>query len=303
MRPVAGRAPAGPRVPELRRPGRQGRPGLAAGGRGVRTHGSRSRLRELCPGGLGVHLEREPGQPHHAQGLAQRDAKGRPVDGPLGLAGRLVCARFGRGARRRGKVPGARLAHSRIGGDGGRMERGGGLRPAEPEPHQPGASLRANRVRGGPAIGPADAREGEPPTANSVRCRFAPSDHPVAAGRHGGAPVDRFLRGRRRPGARCDAVHRRESCPAAERRHGGRRLGRFPAQPGKPLSQQAEPDDRRGNSGLRIERTKRELTGTDKSIHQIAAQVGFASPRTLHDAFRAAVGCTPTEFRKRGREN
>ncbi len=54
---------------------------------------------------------------------------------------------------------------------------------------------------------------------------------------------------------------------------------------------------------LRIERTKRELTGTDRTIHQIAALVGFASPRTLHDAFRAAVGCTPAEFRKRGRED
>ncbi|MDY0165186.1 MAG: helix-turn-helix domain-containing protein [Thermoguttaceae bacterium] len=51
---------------------------------------------------------------------------------------------------------------------------------------------------------------------------------------------------------------------------------------------------------LRIERTKRELTGTDRTIHQIAVVVGFASPRTLHDAFRAAVGCTPAEFRKRG---
>lgn len=54
---------------------------------------------------------------------------------------------------------------------------------------------------------------------------------------------------------------------------------------------------------LRIERTKRELAGTDKTIHQIAVQVGFASPRTLHDAFRAAVGCTPIEFRKRARED
>lgn len=53
---------------------------------------------------------------------------------------------------------------------------------------------------------------------------------------------------------------------------------------------------------LRIERTKRELTGTDKTIYQIAAQAGFASPRTLHDAFRAAVGCTPLAFRKRGHE-
>ncbi|MEK6235501.1 MAG: helix-turn-helix domain-containing protein, partial [Planctomycetales bacterium] len=50
---------------------------------------------------------------------------------------------------------------------------------------------------------------------------------------------------------------------------------------------------------LRIERTKRELAGTDRPIQQIARLVGFGSPRTLNDLFRKMVGCTPREYRRR----
>jgi LacI family transcriptional regulator len=49
---------------------------------------------------------------------------------------------------------------------------------------------------------------------------------------------------------------------------------------------------------LRIERVKRALTGSDQPIQQIAHEVGFGSPRTLNDAFRSEVGCTPREYRK-----
>ena len=50
---------------------------------------------------------------------------------------------------------------------------------------------------------------------------------------------------------------------------------------------------------LRIERVKRELTGTDDSIYKIAPRTGYASVRTLNDVFIKAVGCTPREYRKR----
>jgi LacI family transcriptional regulator len=49
---------------------------------------------------------------------------------------------------------------------------------------------------------------------------------------------------------------------------------------------------------LRIERVKRELTATNLPIKQIARQAGFASPRTLNDAFRTRVGCSPREYRQ-----
>ena len=49
---------------------------------------------------------------------------------------------------------------------------------------------------------------------------------------------------------------------------------------------------------LRIERVKRALTSSDQAIQQIAREVGFGSPRTLNDAFRSEVGCTPRNYRK-----
>ena len=51
---------------------------------------------------------------------------------------------------------------------------------------------------------------------------------------------------------------------------------------------------------LRIERTKRELTGTSRSVQQIARQVGFNSTRTMQVLFRNTVGCTPAQFRRQG---
>jgi len=49
---------------------------------------------------------------------------------------------------------------------------------------------------------------------------------------------------------------------------------------------------------LRIERTKRQLSGTDQPVKHIGRQVGFGSARALNVAFRAVVGCTPTEYRQ-----
>jgi len=49
---------------------------------------------------------------------------------------------------------------------------------------------------------------------------------------------------------------------------------------------------------LRIERVKRQLTSTDDAIQRIARRAGFASPRTMNDAFRAEVGCTPRDYRR-----
>ena len=48
---------------------------------------------------------------------------------------------------------------------------------------------------------------------------------------------------------------------------------------------------------LRIERVKRELTVSPRPIKQIARTSGFVSQRTLNEAFRKQVGCSPTEFR------
>ena len=48
---------------------------------------------------------------------------------------------------------------------------------------------------------------------------------------------------------------------------------------------------------LRIERVKRELTVSPRPIKQIARSSGFVSQRTLNEAFRKQVGCSPTEFR------
>jgi LacI family transcriptional regulator len=48
---------------------------------------------------------------------------------------------------------------------------------------------------------------------------------------------------------------------------------------------------------LRIERVKRELAATNRPVKQIARQAGFASQRTMNEAFRREAGCTPGEFR------
>ncbi len=50
---------------------------------------------------------------------------------------------------------------------------------------------------------------------------------------------------------------------------------------------------------LRIERAKRELTGSRETIRQIAQSVGFRNTRTMNELFRKMVGCTPREYRRK----
>jgi len=49
---------------------------------------------------------------------------------------------------------------------------------------------------------------------------------------------------------------------------------------------------------LRVERVKRELTGTGKPVYKIAQSVGYSDARSLKPVFRKWAGCTPAEFRK-----
>jgi len=48
---------------------------------------------------------------------------------------------------------------------------------------------------------------------------------------------------------------------------------------------------------LRIERVKRELLDTELTVKEIAVRSGFASLRTLNDAFVRVVGCAPRDYR------
>ncbi len=52
---------------------------------------------------------------------------------------------------------------------------------------------------------------------------------------------------------------------------------------------------------LRIERARALLAGSDASISDIAGQSGFGEPAYFTRSFRAAVGLTPTEFRRAAR--
>ena len=49
---------------------------------------------------------------------------------------------------------------------------------------------------------------------------------------------------------------------------------------------------------VRIERAKRELTQTDKSIASISRDVGFDSPTRMHEVFCRELGVSPTEYRR-----
>ena len=49
---------------------------------------------------------------------------------------------------------------------------------------------------------------------------------------------------------------------------------------------------------VRLERAKRELSQTDRSITQIAQAVGFGPRRRLYEVFLREVGITPTDYRK-----
>ena len=52
---------------------------------------------------------------------------------------------------------------------------------------------------------------------------------------------------------------------------------------------------------VRIERAKRELDQSKRSIAEIAQAVGFGSRMRLYDAFRHEVGVTPMAYRKQRR--
>jgi len=49
----------------------------------------------------------------------------------------------------------------------------------------------------------------------------------------------------------------------------------------------------------RLERAKRELAGSDRSIAEIALDVGFTEPRRMSEIFHREIGMTPKEYRQR----
>ena len=49
---------------------------------------------------------------------------------------------------------------------------------------------------------------------------------------------------------------------------------------------------------VRIERAKRELARTDRSMATIARDVGFGPPMRMYEVFRRELGVTPSEYRK-----
>jgi LacI family transcriptional regulator len=52
---------------------------------------------------------------------------------------------------------------------------------------------------------------------------------------------------------------------------------------------------------VRIERAKRELTETQRSLSEIARTVGFKERMRLCDIFRRELGVTPSEYRQQRR--
>lgn len=52
---------------------------------------------------------------------------------------------------------------------------------------------------------------------------------------------------------------------------------------------------------VRLERAKRELVQTDRSLKIIARDAGFGSPMRMYELFKRELGVTPTEFRKQRR--
>lgn len=49
---------------------------------------------------------------------------------------------------------------------------------------------------------------------------------------------------------------------------------------------------------LRLERAKRELVQSDRTMKEIAQDVGFEDPARMNDAFRRELGITPSEYRR-----
>ncbi|MCC9609176.1 substrate-binding domain-containing protein [Blastopirellula sp. JC732] len=52
---------------------------------------------------------------------------------------------------------------------------------------------------------------------------------------------------------------------------------------------------------VRLERAKRELAQTDRSLKNIARDVGFGSPMRMYELFKRELGVTPIEFRRQRR--
>ncbi|MEW4564387.1 substrate-binding domain-containing protein [Bremerella sp. JC770] len=52
---------------------------------------------------------------------------------------------------------------------------------------------------------------------------------------------------------------------------------------------------------VRLERVKRELVQTDRSLKSIARDVGFSSPMRMYELFKRELGITPTQFRNERR--
>ena len=55
-------------------------------------------------------------------------------------------------------------------------------------------------------------------------------------------------------------------------------------------------------TGLRIDRARELLSGTDEKLSNIALQIGYNEPNYFSHVFRKAVGMTPKEYRSRSRQ-
>lgn len=55
-------------------------------------------------------------------------------------------------------------------------------------------------------------------------------------------------------------------------------------------------------TGLRMTKAVKELTGTDKSVTEIAYDTGYSSVHSFYSVFRRFYECTPIEYRKKHRE-
>lgn len=52
---------------------------------------------------------------------------------------------------------------------------------------------------------------------------------------------------------------------------------------------------------VRIERAKRELTQSNRSLTEIARDVGFGEAVRMYEVFRRELGTSPSEYRKQRR--
>ena len=54
---------------------------------------------------------------------------------------------------------------------------------------------------------------------------------------------------------------------------------------------------------VRIERAKRELVQSNRTLKQIARDVGFGEPVRMNEVFRRELGATPSQYRKQRQVN